>query len=710
MPCSIPEREHTDGPFNLSLLHSRLVTLAYLGLALALTTQALAQDEGTRHLSVEHRKWLEEEVVYIVTDRERDVFLMLEASEDRQRFIEAFWKRRDPDSATPENEFRDEHYRRLEFANTTFSRHTSRPGWKTDQGRMYIILGAPNEIQRFETQRDLAATQLWFYGGDTSKGLPNFFVLLFFKPLNAGEYRLYSPGMDGPLSLLHGKEFSETNRDAIERLIEISPDLATASLTIDLGDPPDFNSGQASLGADMILGTIEESPRRAIRTDYVDAWLRYGDKVSAEYSFNFVPSRSLFAVLAGPDGIPFVHYSVEVDPQYLSLATQDKTKYYTTLDIGLEVTGQDGIAVVRANKAVYVELTPGELQQFNASPFAYQDDFPLLPGDYQVSVFLKNRVGELYTVAERQLKVGPILPGTPGLSDIILGYGSELMEDDAKPGELRTFQIGRYRIHPAADQVIVLGEDLHVLLQALAAAPDYGLRLTLSDGEKLLEEFSARVGDYGEGPVRHSFALTDMPGGRYVVGAQLLDPSGTIVVERSAPLSVSPRSSIPRPWVHRRSFNADAPGLLALTVAEQFMALGRQEEARRALEVAVAADNPDLASARWKLAGLYLGWREPDRALELLLPLAETFPSQYEVVAGLGFAFYLKDDVASARDYLERARALRSPGTSLLNALGDCYQRLGEREKAIEAFQRSLEVDPEQEPIRERLAAIDRGN
>jgi len=237
LPCSIPEREHTDGPFNLSLLHSRLVTLAYLGLALALTTQALAQDEGTRHLSVEHRKWLEEEVVYIVTDRERDVFLMLEASEDRQRFIEAFWKRRDPDSATPENEFRDEHYRRLEFANTTFSRHTSRPAWKTDQGRMYIILGAPNEIQRFETQRDLAATQLWFYSGDSGKGLPNFFVLLFYKPLNAGEYRLYSPGMDGPLSLLHGKEFSETNRDAIERLIEISPDLATASLTIDLGDP-----------------------------------------------------------------------------------------------------------------------------------------------------------------------------------------------------------------------------------------------------------------------------------------------------------------------------------------------------------------------------------------------------------------------------------------------------------------------------------------
>ena len=72
--------------------------------------------------------------------------------------------------------------------------------------------------------------------GDATKGLPNFFVLLFYKPLNVGEFRLYSPGMDGPQSLLHGKEFSFTNEDAMARLFELSPDLAVASLTIDMGD------------------------------------------------------------------------------------------------------------------------------------------------------------------------------------------------------------------------------------------------------------------------------------------------------------------------------------------------------------------------------------------------------------------------------------------------------------------------------------------
>ena len=608
----------------------RWVKIIGLSLAVLLATEVLAQDAELQTLSPEHRKWLEEEVVYLITDREREVFLILKTTEERERLIESFWRRRDPESATPENEFKDEHYRRLEHANTTFNRHTTRPGWKTDQGRMYIILGAPNEVQRFEGKRDLATTQLWFYGGDATKGLPNFFVLLFFKPLNVGEFRLYSPGMDGPQSLLHGKEFSFSNQDAMARLMEFSPDLARASLTIDMGDFPDLRTGTPTLGADMVIGYIEDSPKRRVRTDYADGWRLYGDKVSAEYSFNFFPSRSFFAVLAGPGGIPFVHYSIEVDPQNLALATQDKTKYYTTLDVTLEVTDSEGKVVVSTDKEVYVELSPGQIQQFDTSPFAYQNDFPLIPGDHRVSVFLKNRVGKQFTVAEQDLKVVAPPPDKPALSDIVLGYKSERTLDGAKAGELRTFQIGTHRIHPAAGNVITLGEEAHVFLQALGVASDYGLRLEVLDGTKVLQEFSGQVGDYLGGPVEHSFALTGMVGGRYAIRARLLDPSGTVVEEASAPLVVSPRSSLPRPWVHRRSFNVSAPGLLPLALGEQLQAIGRYEEAARALEAAVAANNPELVSARWRLAGLYLGWREADRALELLLPLAETHPNQYE--------------------------------------------------------------------------------
>ncbi len=172
--------------------------------AFCLILPALALGSQADELSPEHRKWLEEEVVYIITDKEKDVFLTLETFEDRERFIQAFWGRRDPNRATPENEFRDEHYRRIEFANLNFSKQTSRPGWKTDQGRMYIILGKPRERQVFESYQYLTYCELWFYQGDISKGLPNFFYLLFHKPQDVGEYKLYSPTIDGPTSLIRG--------------------------------------------------------------------------------------------------------------------------------------------------------------------------------------------------------------------------------------------------------------------------------------------------------------------------------------------------------------------------------------------------------------------------------------------------------------------------------------------------------------------------
>ncbi len=94
-----------------------------------------AADERVDRLPEEHKTWLERDVVYIITERERDVFLSLETLDERNRFIEAFWRKRDPNRTTPENEYRVEHYRRLDYANTYLGRETFREGWQTDRGR-----------------------------------------------------------------------------------------------------------------------------------------------------------------------------------------------------------------------------------------------------------------------------------------------------------------------------------------------------------------------------------------------------------------------------------------------------------------------------------------------------------------------------------------------------------------------------------------------
>ena len=95
-------------------------------------------------LSKTYRKWLDEDVRWIITDEERSAFMQLSNDEERDQFIEAFWQRRDPTPDTEENEFKEEHYRRIAYANEHFA--AGIPGWKTDRGRMYIVFGPPDEI------------------------------------------------------------------------------------------------------------------------------------------------------------------------------------------------------------------------------------------------------------------------------------------------------------------------------------------------------------------------------------------------------------------------------------------------------------------------------------------------------------------------------------------------------------------------------------
>src|SRR5215813_12278395 len=98
-----------------------------------------------QELSKTYRKWLDEDVRWIITDEERAAFKQLSNDEERDNFIEAFWQRRDPTPDTAENEFKEEHYRRIAYANEHFP--AGIPGWRTDRGRIYIVYGPADEIE-----------------------------------------------------------------------------------------------------------------------------------------------------------------------------------------------------------------------------------------------------------------------------------------------------------------------------------------------------------------------------------------------------------------------------------------------------------------------------------------------------------------------------------------------------------------------------------
>src|SRR5213594_3741969 len=158
-----------------------------------------------------YKDWLEKDVAYIITDEERKAFRKLETDDERERFIEEFWRRRDPDPDTDENEYREEYYERIAYANEHFA--SGIPGWKSDRGRIWIMFGNPDETEtqpsggtyQREPQEGGGSTttypfEKWFYR--YLPGVGSGVEIEFVDPTGSGEYRI-ARNPDEKDALLH---------------------------------------------------------------------------------------------------------------------------------------------------------------------------------------------------------------------------------------------------------------------------------------------------------------------------------------------------------------------------------------------------------------------------------------------------------------------------------------------------------------------------
>jgi GWxTD domain-containing protein len=146
-----------------------------------------------------YQRWLNEEVVYIITDEERAAFRKLATDEEREMFVEQFWERRNPNPGSPVNEFKKEYYRRIAYTNESFAT-SRRSGWKTDRGYLYVVYGPPDEIM--ETVYGPApgphvpyGIQIWKYRH--VKGVGDNLSVQFMDTIGRGDYEL-PPGFPPP--------------------------------------------------------------------------------------------------------------------------------------------------------------------------------------------------------------------------------------------------------------------------------------------------------------------------------------------------------------------------------------------------------------------------------------------------------------------------------------------------------------------------------
>src|SRR6202795_3281470 len=152
-----------------------------------------------KELDAQYKQWLSEDVVYIISPAERTAFLQLSTSEEREQFIEQFWLRRSSNPDLPENDFKEEHYRRIAYANEHYA--SGIPGWKADRGRMYIMWGPADEIESHPTggtydrpmeegggSTSTYAFETWRYR--YMEGIGENVIWEFVDPSGSGEYRL----------------------------------------------------------------------------------------------------------------------------------------------------------------------------------------------------------------------------------------------------------------------------------------------------------------------------------------------------------------------------------------------------------------------------------------------------------------------------------------------------------------------------------------
>lgn len=153
------------------------------------------------------KEWITKEVSFIITKQEKEVFYKLENDTDRKKFIENFWLRRDPDPDTVENEYKDEFCERISYANKTFE--SGIPGWKTDRGRVYLILGKPDSVEKgkkdFKDYKDLKDVVFEKWNYKYTVGFGNNLEIVFLDMTETNEFRFWSKQRESISKMLEPK-------------------------------------------------------------------------------------------------------------------------------------------------------------------------------------------------------------------------------------------------------------------------------------------------------------------------------------------------------------------------------------------------------------------------------------------------------------------------------------------------------------------------
>ena len=483
-------------------------------------------------------RWLDQDVAYIIVQEEKNAFKALSTDEERAQFIEQFWLRRDPSPDTIENEYREEHYRRIAYTNERFS--SGRPGWMSDRGRIYVIHGPPTSIDQNRMggtyQRTLEegggttsviAFEKWYYR--YIEGIGNAVEFEFIDPTYTGEYRLAMHPYEKEMAYMPG---------------------VGLTLEEEMADEDD----QGRLRMERLQGGYQgRDIGGGSQFDRLELWAKAFNPPEIKFKDleTIVTTKLSFNLLPFDVRTDFVRVTTDTVLTPITVVIQNKDITYqdiqgiheATLHLFGQVTGING-RVAQTFEDTITLATPEALFRDSLERHSiYQKVIPLSPGLYKIDLVIKdihsNNVGSI----NQRLAV-------PRFPDEQLSASSLILADLIEPLPPRQvgsgpFVLGSLKVRPSVYLEFLQSSELKYWLQVYNLQIDEELlkpsatveTLITRDGQevqKIVENSDELSGAAQQMTLQKTIPLADFEPGEYSIQVRVIDNLSGDVISQSS--------------------------------------------------------------------------------------------------------------------------------------------------------------------------------
>jgi len=515
-------------------------------------TKKPSEKQVLKELATPYKKWLSEDVAYIITDSERKAFLQLQTNEERENFIEQFWQRRNPDPDSVDNTYKEEHYRRIAYANEHFA--SGFAGWRSDRGRIYIMYGKPDDLES-HTQGENWERPLDQGGGQTStyayedwtyhyiEGIGENVELEFVDPTGTGEFHLTTdPSEKDALLMVPGAGLTLAEQEGLScksaRFLNSDGSHMAPSVYGARGSSLDeFNR----LELEAKIWTPPAVKFKDLEEVVSSRIVR--DQIKFDYRFDFMR-------VAGDTVL--VPITLQIPNNQLSFQSKDGV-HTATLNLFARITTLSGRTVQTFEDTVRRDFPDSLLQASLKTSSIYQKALPLRSGLYRLDVVLKDTTSNNVGVINTRLAVPPFDDDELQASTLILA--DEIAPVAAKDIGIGMFVIGSTKVRPKLDQSFGANQPVGVYFQVYNLKIDQSTHknnasvdIQILQGDKAVKhvtQTSEQLHQSGEQlTVQETIPAQTLPPGNYRIEIKTTDALANQSISRSAEFKVTAPANV----------------------------------------------------------------------------------------------------------------------------------------------------------------------